>query len=85
MRENNNTLLEQAWCFSQILCSHFRLTHSLIPQASPQLGVRLFWLGVVLAQSVPPAVNSSVLVISAAALGLSKANSVKKGEGIVRA
>lgn len=78
-RENNNTLLERAWCFSQILSSHFRLSHSLIPQASPQLGVRLFWLGVVLAQLVPPAVNSSALVISAAALGLSKANSVKKG------
>jgi len=85
VRENNNTFLERAWFFSEILSSHFRLSHSLIPQACPQLGVRLFWLGVVLAQLVPPVVNSSVLVISAAALGLSKANSVKKEEGTVRA
>lgn len=83
MRGNNNTLLEWAWCCSQILHSHFLLSHLLIPQASTQLGVTLFWLGVVLAQLVPPAVNSSVLVISAAALGLSKANSVKKEERTV--
>lgn len=83
MRGNNNTLLEWAWCCSQILHSHFLLSHLLIPQASTQLGVTLFWLGVVLAQLVPAAVNSSVLVISAAALGLSKANSVKKEERTV--
>lgn len=59
------------------------MSHLQIPYTSPQLGVRLFWLGARLAQLVPPAVNSLVLVISAAALGLLKANSVKDGEGTV--
>ena len=53
------------------------------PPGSSTAGCQIIWLGVVLAQLVPPAVNSSVLVISAAALGLSKANSVKKEEGTV--
>lgn len=54
-----------------------------MPQASLQPHSPLFWLGVVLAQLVPPAANSPVLVISAAALSLSKASSMKEEERTV--